>query len=176
MLSSTAETPWVRGNLSIFAPTMRAVEHAAVRAYARGEEACGYLSGPSLRPLEVDAMTEMENLANRYHAVDPEGHPRTGRDYFKIDSMLFDRELERGRVAGRPAKVFFHSHVDHGAYFSQEDAASITEGGRVAPAYPLAYLVTAVHRGVVTAHCLFCWEQDIGRFSEASFAIIRASS
>src|SRR5262249_40010433 len=68
------------------------------------------------------------------------------------------RSLEEGRKVGRPVKVFFHSHLDCGAYFSAEDAASMTMGGNASPTYELAYLVTAVDRGEVTAHRLFVWD------------------
>ncbi|MGC4063088.1 MAG: hypothetical protein QM784_00235 [Polyangiaceae bacterium] len=60
------------------------MERMAVAAYSRNEESCGFLAGPTARPRWVDEAVELENLANRYHAVDPEGHPRRGDTYFKI--------------------------------------------------------------------------------------------
>jgi [CysO sulfur-carrier protein]-S-L-cysteine hydrolase len=66
-------------------------------------------------------------------------------------------------------KVFFHSHLDCGAYFSDEDAASMTMGGRGEPAHELAYLVTAVDQGTVTAHRMFVWDSASRSFVEASF-------
>ena len=74
---------WVKGGLTIPRSVLTQVEQAAVAAYARNEEACGYLTGPTSEPLLADRAVELENLANKYHAVDPEGHPRTGREYFK---------------------------------------------------------------------------------------------
>jgi proteasome lid subunit RPN8/RPN11 len=68
--------------------------------------------------------------------------------------------------------VFFHSHLDCGAYFSAEDAASMTMGGGEAPSYPLAYLVTAVDAGRVTAHKLFRWNRETRSFVEAPFSEI----
>jgi proteasome lid subunit RPN8/RPN11 len=111
----------------------------------------------------------MENLANRYHRADPEAHPRTGREYFKVNALKFERAVEDGQRNGRPVKVFFHSHLDCGAYFSAEDAASMTMGGSDAPAHALAYLVTAVDSGVVTAHRLFVWDPTARAFVEAPF-------
>jgi len=65
--------------------------------------------------------------------------------------------------------VFFHSHLDCGAYFSAEDAASMTLGGSSGPTYELAYLVTAVDQGKVTAHRLFVWDAGARAFVEAPF-------
>ena len=163
--------PWSHGGLSVKRSVISEVERAGREAYARDEEACGYLSGPIGEPLVVDSAVELENLANKYHRADPEGHPRTGREYFKINSLKFERAIEEGRQNGRPVKVFFHSHLDCGAYFSAEDAASMTMGGADAPTHPLSYLVTAVDRGEVTAHRLFVWDMGTKAFVEAAFAV-----
>jgi len=160
---------WTRGNVRIPKSVLEVVENAGRAAYTRDEEACGYLEGPVGDPLFVDRAVELENLANKYHSVDPEGHPRTGREYFKINSLKFDRAISEGRKSGRPVKVFFHSHLDCGAYFSAEDAASMTLGGSAGPTYELAYLVTAVDKGEVTAHRLFVWDDASSSFVEAPF-------
>jgi proteasome lid subunit RPN8/RPN11 len=161
---------WTQGGLRITAAALSAVERAGREAYQRDEEACGYLEGPAADSLLCDAAIELENLANKYHAVDPAGHPRTGREYFKINGKKFERAIEAGRDGERPVKVFFHSHLDCGAYFSAEDAASMTLGGTREPAYDLAYLVTAVDRGEVTAHKLFIWDGTRAAFVEAPFS------
>jgi proteasome lid subunit RPN8/RPN11 len=69
-------------------------------------------------------------------------------------------------------KVFFHSHLDCGAYFSAEDAASMTLGGTADPPYDLAYLVTAVDQGKVTAHKLFIWNASTRGFVEAPWRAV----
>ncbi|HTQ07926.1 MAG TPA: Mov34/MPN/PAD-1 family protein [Polyangiaceae bacterium] len=160
---------WIRGGVRIPKTVLAEVERAGVAAYARDEEACGYLEGPAADALLVDRAVELENLANKYHAADPEGHPRTGREYFKINALKFDRAIAEGRKSERPVKVFFHSHLDCGAYFSAEDAASMTMGGTGGPSFELAYLVTAVDRGAVTAHKLFIWDGRVKAFVEAPF-------
>jgi proteasome lid subunit RPN8/RPN11 len=160
---------WIRGHVRIPTAVLGEVERAGKAAYARNEEACGYLEGPAGDALAVDRAVELENLANKYHAVDPEGHPRTGREYFKINALKFERAIGDGKMSGRPVKVFFHSHLDCGAYFSAEDAASMTMGGTGSPAYELCYLVTAVDRGEVTAHRLFVWDGRVSAFVEAPF-------
>lgn len=166
---------WTRGNVRIPASVLAVVERAGREAYGRDEEACGYLEGPLADALLVDRAIELPNLANKYHEVDPEGHPRTGREYFKINALKFERAISEGEAAGRPVKVFFHSHLDCGAYFSAEDAASMTMGGNGAPSYELSYLVTAVDRGEVTAHRLFIWDDKTRSFVEAPFTRIEGA-
>ena len=163
---------WTSGNLRISRAAMDVVEAAGSTAYTRDEEACGFLSGPASDPLLCNSATELENLANKYHQVDPEGHPRTGREYFKINALKFERAIDIGQANEQPVKVFFHSHLDCGAYFSEEDAASMTMGGGAAPAHALAYLVTAVDGGRVTAHRLFVWAPDRSEFVEAPFQVV----
>jgi len=158
------------GGLKIPQSVLAEVERAGVLAYARNEEACGYLSGPAGDALLTDRAVELENLANKYHQADPEGHPRTGREYFKINALKFERAIAEGVKNERPVKVFFHSHLDCGAYFSAEDAASMTMGNTGSPSFALAYLVTAVDQGKVSAHRLFIWEEASKTFVEAPFS------
>lgn len=160
---------WIFGNVRLPASVLQVIERAGREAYGRDEEACGFVSGPADDPLLADQAVELENLANKYHRVDPESHPRTGREYFKINALKFERSIADGEKGARPVKVFFHSHLDCGAYFSAEDAASMTMGGGDAPTYDLAYLVTAVDKGEVTAHRLFVWDTATRAFVEAPF-------
>ena len=160
---------WVLGGVRISRAALDRIETAARNAYGRDEESCGFLTGPASDELLADEATELENLANKYHRLDPETHPRTGRHYFKVNALKFERSIEEGRKSGRPVKVFFHSHLDVGAYFSTEDAASMTMGQNEAPTHDLAYLVTAVDAGEVTAHKLFVWEPSSKTFVEAPF-------
>ena len=162
-------TAWTEGGLSISRQALELVEAAARAAYERDEEACGYLEGPVGEALLCDQAVELENLANKYHRADPDGHPRTGREYFKINGVKFERAMAEAVLAERAVKVFFHSHLDCGAYFSQEDAASMTMDGQAGPTYPLAYLVTAVDLGKVTAHKLFVYDSASRTFLESSF-------
>jgi proteasome lid subunit RPN8/RPN11 len=163
---------WTRGNLRIVRSALNVIEAAGRAAYTRNEEACGYLEGPEGDALLADRAVELENLANKYHAVDPENHPRTGREYFKINSLKFERAINTGASNGRPVKVFFHSHLDCGAYFSDEDARSMTLDGSAAPTYELAYLVTAVDAGEVSKHRLFVWSPASRSFVEAPFVVV----
>lgn len=148
----------------------RASEEARA-AYARDEEACGYFSGPAADALLADELAILPNLANKYHAMDPEAYPRTGRTYFLIDPMKFQKAVRAGAEAGAPVKVLWHSHLDVGAYFSETDAAAALMGGE-APAYDLFYLVTSVRQGQVDDHKLFAWDAGARRFVETPLAIV----
>lgn len=167
---SAEPTPWVRGNVSVPRRVIDELTAEAVAAYGRDEEACGYLVGPASEPLLADAAVIMPNLANRYHALDPETYPRKGNTYFLIDSRKFSRAIEDGPAAGRPVKVLWHSHLDVGAYFSETDAAAANMGGD-GPANALAYLVTSVRKGVVDDHRLFVWDPGTRSYVEAPLTI-----
>ncbi|MGH7285834.1 MAG: Mov34/MPN/PAD-1 family protein, partial [Polyangiaceae bacterium] len=137
--------PWISGSLRISRAALDRVHSEARAAYERDEESCGLIAGPAADALFVDDVVPMENRANKLHAFDPETYPRTGRMYFDIDPMKFERQIRERAASGRPAKILYHSHLDVGAYFSDTDAAAATMGGD-APAYPLAYLVTSVRK------------------------------
>ena len=149
--------PWVERGIVVSRALLERVFEEARAAYARDEESCGLLVGPSADALRVDDLVPMENRANKLHALDPDTYPRTGRMYFDIDPMKFARAVRDGEEKGRPVKVLYHSHLDVGAYFSETDALAATAGGQE-PTYDLAYLVTSVRQGVVDEHKLFVWD------------------
>ena len=162
--------PWVRGDLTILRSVLEHVFDEARRAYANDEESCGFLVGPANETATLDGIVPMVNRANKLHALDPEAYPRTGRMYFDIDPMKFEREIKQREQAGAPVKVLYHSHLDVGAYFSETDAAAATMGGD-APAYDLAYLVTSVRAGAVDDHKLFVWEPSLLKFVETALTV-----
>lgn len=148
----------------------KVAEHARV-SYAKDEEACGYLTGPAESPLVCDEATALTNMANRYHELDPETYPRTGRTYFLLDPLKFAKAVAAGTTNGRPVRVLYHSHLDVGAYFSETDAAAATMGGDK-PSYDgLFYLVTSIRKGVVDDHKLFAWDEETKTFVETPMSI-----
>ncbi len=179
MVMDLGRHPWARDGVRMPRAVLAQIEAHAVEAYAlgpgaEGEEACGVVAGPA-GDLVADAAERIPNLANRYHARDPEGYPRTGRTYFLVDPLSFSRRLEAAEKAGRPVKVLYHSHLDCGAYFSPTDAETALAGGSE-PAYDLAFLVVSVRgdgRGG-GAQCddrkLFVW--DGSTFVEAPLVLV----
>lgn len=169
-MQDTQKHPWALGDLRIPRAVLEQVDEEARAAYGRDEESCGLLLGPSSDPLAVDGIVPMLNRANKLHALDPETYPRTGRQYFDIDPLKFERAIREGEASGRPVKVLYHSHLDVGAYFSATDAQAATMGGD-APTYDLAYLVTSVRQGVVDDRKLFVWDVATRTFVESPLTV-----
>jgi [CysO sulfur-carrier protein]-S-L-cysteine hydrolase len=178
----TFAEPWTRGGITITAAALRAVEADAIAAYARDEEACGYLRGPADAPLVCDEHVRLVNTAGKLHAIDPATYFRTGREFFSFNEKKFDDAVSASAREGRPVKVLYHSHLDAGAYFSPTDAAVMSmgeppafEGGPITmgpgPAYPLAFLVTSVREGKIEEHRLFVWDARERAFVASPFEI-----
>lgn len=162
--------PWVLGGVRIKKAVIARVDEEARAGYAKDEESCGLLLGPSSDALLVDEIVPMVNRAKKLHELDPETYPRTARMYFDIDPLKFERAIEKGEGDGRPVKVLYHSHLDVGAYFSETDAAAAKMGGD-APAYDLAYLVTSVKGDGVDDRKLFVWQSEARAFVEAELRV-----
>lgn len=165
---------WVQGKLTIAKAVIDKLDEEARAAYGRDEESCGLLLGPESDPLLADEVVPFENRANKLHKLDPETYPRTGRMYFDIDPMKFERAVKAGESNGRPVKVLYHSHLDVGAYFSDTDASAATMGDQgqgESPTYDLAYLVTSVRAGAVDDRKLFIWDAGTKRFVETDLTI-----
>jgi [CysO sulfur-carrier protein]-S-L-cysteine hydrolase len=162
--------PWALGELVIARSVLNQVDEEARRAYARDEESCGFLVGPSTDGRRVDGIVPMINRANALHRLDPEQYPRTGRTYFDIDSMKFEGAIRRGEAEGRPVKVLYHSHLDVGAYFSPTDA-EVAKMGQGEPPWDLAYLVTSVRGGQVDDRKLFVWAPGTRAFVESPLEV-----
>ena len=160
---------WVQGKLQITRAALDQVFAEARVAYGRDEESCGLLLGPREPWQVLDEVMPMVNRANALHALDPVAYPRTGRMYFDIDSMKFQRAIERGSASDRPVKVLYHSHLDVGAYFSDTDAQVALMGGSEPP-FDLAYLVTSVRKGDVDDHALFVWK--FGSFVQSELEVL----
>jgi len=169
-MTDPSKHPWTCGGLRVTRAAIDRVDEEARAAFGRDEESCGFLRGPEADALLVDEAVPMENRANKLHRLDPETYPRTGRMYFDIDPLEFERAVRAGESCRRPVKVLYHSHLDVGAYFSETDAATATMGGD-APTYDLAYLVTSVRAGVVDDRKLFIWDEAKRAFIETNLTI-----
>lgn len=147
--------PWLRGEVVVSRAVLDVVDAHARECYP--DESCGFLLGPASEAARVDEAQKAANLANKYHAVDPETFPRTAREFYLIDARVIQRTFDAGEKGGRPVKVIYHSHCDCGAYFSKEDQAGAAPDGVLS--YPVTYLVTSVREGgVVDDHKLFTFE------------------
>lgn len=121
-------------------------------------EGCGLI-------LEQDGeyrVLECENLADKYHEMDPDKFPRTAREFYVIDPMEFVRAEKRGeRVA-----VIFHSHADVGDYFSDEDVDAATlprdsDDDPLEPSHPgVDYLVVSTREEGADHATLFRFDAE----------------
>jgi proteasome lid subunit RPN8/RPN11 len=166
-----AKHPWIAGDLVISRAVLDRVYEEAKKSYAKDEESCGLLLGPAAEPRVLDEIVPMVNRANALHAMDPEAYPRTGRTYFDIDTLKFQRSIEKGETSDRPVKVLYHSHLDVGAYFSPTDAEVAKMGGDEPP-FDLAYLVTSIRAGEVDDHKLFVWDPASRAFVESKLTVV----
>ena len=158
--------PWLLGGLAIPRAVLEDVARHGIESHP--SEACGLLSGPASEPLTITAGRRVPNLADRYHALDPETFPRTSQNAYVIDGLLMQKALREGDAHGEPVKVIYHSHCDVGAYFSKEDQVVAAPDG--VPVLPVAYLVTSVRAGgVVDDPKLFVFAD--GAWVEAPFTV-----
>ena len=129
------------------------------------EEACGVLSGPADDPTRLTGTHPIENTLGRLHAEDPERYPRTPREGYVLDAAAYVK-LERALAEeGKKIRVIYHTHVDVGAYFSEEDKKQATWGGE--PIFPnLVYLVCGIKARKPDGSILVDFNQETREFDE----------
>jgi proteasome lid subunit RPN8/RPN11 len=118
-------------------------------------ECCGLLFAGSGTE-SVTRCAPLENIADRYHALDPVEYPRTSRDAFMVNEAKLDRIVREAEDRGEKWIGFYHSHIDCGAYFSDEDKRFAAPGGE--PVYPhLIQVVIETHADRVAEARAFRW-------------------
>lgn len=133
-----------------------------IRAQAEKDyplETCGILIGPKIDQTKVTGIYPCGNVQDKYHAMDPISFPRTAQTAYFIDSRGLLRVQKEAREKECEIRVIYHSHVDAGAYFSEEDQRiALSEG---APVYPgVAHLVVSVRQGKAGETSLFDWDEN----------------
>ncbi len=140
-----------------------------MEAHAREEypfECCGILIGKPGTPAQ-DRLFRCTNIQNRLHELDPETHPRDARTAFQIEGRELIRIHREAQENGLSIKLFYHSHPDHEAYFSEEDKRMALFGDE--PTYPDArYLVISVYNGDIKDHALFEWNPQQRAFERVA--------
>lgn len=134
---------------------------AQVYAHACAEyprECVGFLLGPAADGSMVDEVRRCTNVQDELHARDPLTYPREARTAYNLgvrDATVFYQSFE----TDHPVKIVYHSHIDVGSYFSNEDrqmAMALFDDGR--PLYDLSYLVIDAQRDRIGGAKLFRWE------------------
>lgn len=132
------------------------------------EEVCGVLfASPN-----GQVVRRMTNTQNALHAADPVANPRDARTAYQFDGAELLDATRQGDQPGWRIVLFYHSHPQHGAYFSDTDKRNALFGGEVelGPAFPgVAYLVISVYDRVVRDRKTFAWDDAKEDFHETPF-------
>jgi proteasome lid subunit RPN8/RPN11 len=119
-------------------------------------ECCGLLfSKPGSG--KVTRCVPLENIADRFHAMDPVEYPRSSRDAFMVNELKLTRAVKEAETSGEQWLAFYHSHIDCGAYFSAEDRKYAAPNDE--PIYPDLYqLVIETHADRIVEAQAFRWD------------------
>jgi len=129
-------------------------------------ETCGILIGPQNEKEKVTAIYPCQNVQDEYHALDPVNFPRTAETAYFIDPKDLLRIQKEARGKECEMRVIYHSHVNAGAYFSDEDRRIALSEGE--PAYPgVSYVVVSVRNGKSESVSLFKWNEAKKDFLKA---------
>ena len=157
--------------IEIEATALDAMHAHAVEGFP--EEVCGVLfASPS-----GHVVRRMQNVQNALHAADPVANPRDARTAYQFDAAELLAVTRQGDAPGWRIVLFYHSHPQHGAYFSDTDKSRALFGGEVelGPAFPgVAYLVISVYDRVVRDRKTFTWDETAEDFVEVPFAAAEA--
>ncbi len=119
----------------------------AYRCYP--EECCGLVLQKGLKVCQ--------NMQNKWHTLDPIHYPRTAQEAFLLsaeDSLFLSRNIE----SENSVKILYHSHVNVGAYLSEEDRQNALFEGK--PIYPIDHFVIDIRQEQVVEAKLFRFRED----------------
>ena len=130
-------------------------------------ECCGIIIGRQENNDE-DILYPCTNIQNKLHEKDPEMFVRDAKTAFYIDPKELMGILKDAESKGMNIKVFYHSHPDHDAYFSEEDKKMALFDDE--PVYPgTRYLVVSVYDRKVKSQALFGWNSEKEIFEKEDF-------
>jgi len=119
-------------------------------------EACGVLVA------EGDSLVSIpfENIQDKLHALEPERYTRTSRTAYNMNT------LKLVRVQGsRDLRVIYHTHVECGAYFSDEDQQCALNPDGSAPVMPgIDYLVVSIYDRKARAANLYRFDEGTHQY------------
>ena len=141
---------------------LKEIHRHALEVYP--DECCGIVAGRDTFN-EHEVLFRCTNIQNKLNKMDPKAYPRDARTAYNIDPKELFRVLNQIKSEGMTLKTFYHSHPDHDAYFSSEDAKMALFDGE--PAYPNAkYLVVSVYNKVVANEAWFEWNSKTRSFEK----------
>ena len=148
--------------------TLRPETLTEIYEHAKSEfpdECCGAI----LSDAAQEFVWKCRNIQNALHQKDPNTYPRDARTAYVIhpdDLIAIHKETE---TENRQIKVFYHSHPNHEAYFSEKDKTDAMLWDE--PAYPGAtYLVISVYDAEVRAVKAFTYDEEARDFVDVPLA------
>ena len=127
-------------------------------------ECCGIVIGLA-ESKDDDILFRCTNIQNKLHEMDPEAYPRDAKTAYNIDPRELFEIFNQIKTKGMTLKIFYHSHPDHDAYFSDEDKRMALFNRE--PTYPDAkYLVVSVYNKVVRDEAWFEWNSQTRSFEK----------
>lgn len=133
------------------------------------EECCGIIIGLK-DDASADEVFMCANVQNQLHQENPEKFPRDARTAYNIDPRQIFKVHKEAREKGLLIKVIYHSHVDAGVYFSDEDRKQAFMAGE--RRYPDAsYLIVSLIDGKVRGSSVFTWHPEREDFDEVALAL-----
>ena len=118
-------------------------------------ECCGIIIGKEGSDGD-DILFRCTNIQNTLHEKDPQTYTRDARTAFYIDPRELLKIFREAEKRLMKIKLFYHSHPDHDAYFSDEDKRMALF--QEEPVYPdTRYLVVSVYNRVVKRNALYSW-------------------
>lgn len=104
-----------------------------------------------------------DNLADRYHTLDPDTFPRTALRAYVLDPRL----IVAAERDGKALVAIVHSHCQVGAYFSDEDTRLALSPFEDGPLYPgVDYVVLDAQVDGVRGFKVFSWSAAAQCFVE----------
>lgn len=132
-------------------------------------ECCGLLLCEAKNPQVLTRVIPCRNVQDDYHKQDPAAFPRTARQAYWMDPKDLLTIHKSMRKTGEQIRVIYHSHIDAGAYFSEEDQRMAVCDGK--PVYPGAeYLVISVKKGKVQQSQWYGWDSSLKTFIRFPFS------
>ncbi len=128
-------------------------------------EACGLILGKVTDERKAHEFVALKNMQNEVHAKDPQRYPRDAKTAYTIDSFEL-AEVEK-EAKQRDLKILgiFHSHPEHGVYFSAEDKEMAAPWGE--PLFPdISYVVVSVYGQKAKNASEFYWDSAKKDFLE----------
>jgi proteasome lid subunit RPN8/RPN11 len=131
------------------------------------EECCGLLTGR--RAGRFDEVHRCRNEMTRLHRQDPVTYPRGGQRAFHMNEFDYMRVQEEAEAAGARVTGVYHSHVEAGAYFSEDDQKSALQ--ELYPFRKVDHLVISVVDRKAKEVAAFRWDAATGRFEGRPLAV-----